>query len=100
MNEIKLNFVDNPDCQETFIDSVRITEVRDQVIRIELCVTRPNALIDGKTLSCTQSPAVRLVMPIPAAITLEATIKHHLSELEKQGVLKAMPTSDAGKPAH
>jgi hypothetical protein len=34
--EIKAAFVDRPECQETFVDSVRLVGVMDGVVRVEL----------------------------------------------------------------
>ncbi len=89
MSEINLVLLDRLDCDEVFSDSPEVLGwSRDNVVHLELRTIRPDVTKPGEPQSGKVSPVARLAMTIPVAIALQATLAHHLTELEKQGVVK------------
>jgi hypothetical protein len=97
--EIKAAFVDRPECQETFVDSVRLVGVMDGVVRVELCATRPDEPRPPEPQTAKFYPVARLALTLPAAMNLRNFLSHHLTELEKQGLIK-VNTASAATPKH
>jgi hypothetical protein len=69
--------------------------VKDQVVRIELCVTRMNDPHPNEARTGTAYTVARIALPIPAALALREHLTLNIAELEKQGLLKrlAVPPS-------
>jgi len=91
MNEIKVTMVENPALPSTFVDFPAVAgQARDGIMHVELAAIRPDAPTAGKEADQTAKafPVVRLAMTIPAALALKAFLAHHLTELEKQGLVK------------
>jgi hypothetical protein len=95
--EVKTTYVDNPNALEVFADSVRIVSVSDGVMRIELCTTRLDEPHPPELQTAKVTTAIRVALTLPAAGNLHGVLTHHLSELEKQGMVKRMtaPTPTA-----
>jgi hypothetical protein len=90
--QITLRYVDRPDCDETFADSINALSFDGQSLRIEFGVTRlderkPNALSSGR-----RYPACRLVLTPAAAIDLINKMQQIGAALVQAGVVKATPT--------
>lgn len=86
-------YVDLPDVQETFADSIRSIGFDGQTWRIEMTVTRlmPDLLLKGaKTLpeAQCQYPACRVVLPLTAGLDLINKLNQTVAALEAQGILK------------
>jgi hypothetical protein len=89
-----IRYVDQPDCAETFADSINALYFDGQSLRIEFGVTRldeakPNTPITGR-----RYPASRLVLSPLAAVELMNRMQQVATALTQAGVLKA-----AAKPA-
>jgi hypothetical protein len=98
VNQVKTTYVDIPEVKEIFADFVRLLVVKDNVMRIEMCVSRlddPNPDQTGKIY-----PAVRLAMPIPTGVQLQELLAQHLAELEKQGLVKRITPTSPEAPKH
>jgi hypothetical protein len=102
MTEIKVSFVDDNECTEMFADSPRVVAwVADNVLHAELrALRREIPDTGGGKETATERPVSRVAMSIPTAIALQATLAHHLGELEKQGLLKRMEPPHPSAPKH
>jgi hypothetical protein len=90
-------YVDRPECEETFADSISALSFDGQTLRIEFAVsrldeTKPNAPMTGR-----RYPACRLVLPPGAAVDLMQKMQQVANALIQAGYLK--PTPPGGTPA-
>ena len=86
-----IRYVDRPECQETFADSIGAVMFDGQSLRLELCVTRldevkPNTQVTGRRL-----PAARVVLTPMAALELVNRLNQAAAALTQAGMLKAKP---------
>jgi hypothetical protein len=86
-----LRYVDRPDCQETFADSIAQVMFDGQSLRLEFCVTRldevkPNTQVTGRRL-----PAARMVLTPMAAVELINRLHQVAAAMTQAGMLKANP---------
>ena len=98
VHQVKTVYVDIPTLPETFVDFVRLLVVKDNVMRIELCITRfddPHPAQTGKLY-----PVVRLALPISTAMQLRDYLTQHLAELEKEDLLKQTAAPSPVAPKH
>jgi hypothetical protein len=89
--QLKITYVDLPDVREIFADNISMVSFNDNVLRLELCVTRfdepkPPALPTGRTY-----PVARLAITQTGALQLHANLTNLLATLEEQGTLKRNP---------
>jgi hypothetical protein len=87
--QMTLRYVDRPDCDETFADSINTLSFDGQSLRIEFGVTRlderkPNAPSTGR-----RYPACRLVLTPIAAVDLINKMQQIGAALTQAGVVKA-----------
>jgi hypothetical protein len=100
-----IRYVDQPECGETFADSVNNVFFDGQTMRIEFGVTRMDELKQGQQLSGRRYPACRLVLPVNAAIELINRMQQTATALQQAGLLKpiaapaAAPDAASAKPA-
>lgn len=99
-----IRYIDQPDCRETFADSINNVFFDGQTMRIEFGITRMDDMKQGQQLSGRRHPACRLVLPVSAAIDLINRMQQTANALQQQGLLKpagpAAPESkSAGAPA-
>lgn len=88
-SEIKLTFVDRPECEEAFADSPEVVGwTRDGVMHLEFRAIRADVTKPPEQPKGITFPVGRLAMTLPVAIACQATLTHHLAELEKLGVVK------------
>ena len=89
-----IRYIDRPDIEETFADSVSGLIFDGQALRIEFAVTRldevkPNAPITGR-----RYPASRIVLPPAAAVDLINRMQQVAAALTQAGIVKAAPPPD------
>ncbi|MBI4275195.1 MAG: hypothetical protein HY659_10900 [Rhizobiales bacterium] len=89
-----IRYVDRPDCQETFADSITGISFDGQTLRIEFAVTRLDDAKTGTSITGRRTPACRLVLPPAAAVDLINKMQQIATALAQAGILK--PTQ---KPA-
>ena len=92
-----IRYIDRPEFQETFADSITGLFFDGQTLRIEFGVTRvddakPNALMTGR-----RYPACRLVLSPAAAIDLVNNMQQIATALAQAGLAKPLSKSDGGK---
>jgi hypothetical protein len=92
-----IRYVDQPECRETFADSINNVFFDGQTMRIEFGITRMDELKQGQQVSGRRYPACRLVLPVGAAIELINKMQQTASALQQAGVLK--PAAGAVSPA-
>jgi hypothetical protein len=84
-----LQYVDRPELQETFADSVRGVMFDGSVLRVELCVTRlGNTNVAGGQTTMTRQPACRLALTASGAVELFNQLQQVMGALAQQGVVK------------
>jgi hypothetical protein len=86
-----IRYIDRPECNETFADSINHVYFDGQSLRIEFGVTRlddvkPNAPVTGR-----RHPAQRMVLTPMAAVELINRMQQVGAALTQAGVLKANP---------
>jgi len=102
MNQVplKTTYVDRPEVQEVFANHVRMVMVSDGVVHLELCTTHVDDLQPPEVPTGKMYPTVRVAMPVSAAAMLHAHLTQHLTELEKQGMVKREGPQSSGEPKH
>jgi hypothetical protein len=84
-----IRYVDQPECGETFADSINNVFFDGQTMRIEFGITRMDEMKQGQQLSGRRYPACRLVLPVSAAIDLINKMQQTANALQQAGVVKA-----------
>lgn len=92
-----VRYVDRPDCEETFADSINNVFFDGQTLRIEFGVTRMDEMKKDTALTGRRYPACRLVLPPAAAIELINKMQQTAAALQQAGIVK--PTRKDGSPA-
>jgi hypothetical protein len=83
-----IRYVDQPECRETFADTINAVFFDGQTMRIEFGITRMDETKQGQQLSGRRYPACRLVLPISAAIDLINRMQQTANALQQAGVVK------------
>ncbi len=83
-----VRYVDRPDCEETFADSVNSVFFDGQTMRIEFGVTRMDEMKKDAAVTGRRYPACRLVLPPAAAIELINKMQQTAAALEQAGIVK------------
>lgn len=95
-----IRYVDQPECRETFADSINNVLFDGQTMRIEFGITRMDEVKQGQQLSGRRYPACRLVLPVGAAIELINKMQQTANALQQAGLLKpAAPAAAEPKPS-
>jgi hypothetical protein len=81
-------YVDLPELQETFSDSIASTFFDGQSLRIEFCVNRIDPLVPNTQPTGRRYPSCRLVLTPGAAIELMNRMQQISAAMIKAGVLK------------
>lgn len=84
-------YVDLPDLAETFADSIGGTFFDGNLLRIEFCIGRLDALKPQTSPTGRRYPACRLVLSTTAAVELMNSMQRISAALVKAGVLKPTP---------
>ena len=83
-----IRYVDQPECNETFADSIVSVFFDGQTMRIEFGITRMDDMKQGTPITGRRYPACRLVLPINAAIDLINKMQQTGAALQQAGVVK------------
>ena len=103
---VKVTFVDRPDLQETFADSLETFTFNNNLLRFNLCCSRlqiPEGKDQKAQPSAKKYPVARVVMPLDAAVDLFNQLNQLFGALEQSGVIKKEQKGSfipAGKSSH
>ncbi|MFY9894951.1 MAG: hypothetical protein WAK63_12565 [Xanthobacteraceae bacterium] len=86
---VTIRYIDRPDVEETFADSVSGLIFDGQALRIEFAVTRLDEVKPNAPLSGRRYPASRIVLPPAAAVDLINRMQQIAAALTQAGVVKA-----------
>ncbi len=86
-----IRYVDRPDLEETFANSVSGLLFDGQTLRLEFGVTRLDEVKPNTPLTGRRYPACRVVLPPAAAIDLINRMQQIAAALTQAGVAKATP---------
>lgn len=86
-----IRYVDRPDCQEIFADSITQVTFDGQSLRLEFGVTRLDEIKPNAPLSGRRYPAVRLAITTGAAVELINRMQQVAQALTQAGVTKVTP---------
>ena len=92
-----IRYVDQPECRETFADSINNVFFDGQTMRIEFGITRMDDVKQGAPLTGRRYPACRLVLPANAAVELINRMQQAGAALQQAGLVKQNPPA-AQKP--
>lgn len=92
-----IRYIDRPDCEETFADSITGMFFDGQTLRIEFGVTRVDDAKPNVALTGRRYPACRLVLSPAAAIDLVNKMQQIATALAQSGLAKPLSKADAGK---
>lgn len=92
-----IRYIDQPECGETFADSIVSVFFDGQTMRIEFGITRMDDMKQGAPLTGRRYPACRLVLPASAAIELINKMQQTGAALQQAGLVKQ--TKADGQPA-
>lgn len=98
MNPIKTKYVDRPELAETFADDLGKTVFKDNVLRMELLVTRLDEPHPPEPPTGHTYPAVRLALTANAALKVHQNLTNLLAALEAQGVMQRMTVTPPASP--
>ncbi|HWV52098.1 hypothetical protein [Pseudorhodoplanes sp.] len=93
-----IRHVDQPECRETFADSINSVFFDGQTMRIEFGITRMDEMKQDQPLTGRRYPACRLVLPVSAAIELINKMQQTANALQQAGLLKPSGASAATAP--
>ena len=94
-----IRYVDQPECRETFADSIVSVFFDGQTMRIEFGITRMDDMKQDAPITGRRYPACRLVLPATAAIELINKMQQTGAAMHQAGLLKQNPPKADGKPA-
>ena len=94
-----IRYVDRPDCQETFADSISGLSFDGQTLRIEFAITRLDDVKTGASITGRRFPACRLVLPPAAAVDLINKMQQIAAALAQAGILKQTQKHSASASA-
>jgi len=86
-----IRYIDRPDIEETFADSVSGLIFDGQTLRIEFAVTRLDEVKANTPLTGRRYPASRIVLPPAAAVDLINRMQRIAAALTQAGMVKAAP---------
>ncbi len=86
-----IRYIDRPDVEETFADSVSGLIFDGQTLRIEFAVTRLDEVKANTPLTGRRYPASRIVLPPAAAVDLINRMQQIAAALTQAGMVKAAP---------
>ena len=84
-----IRYIDRPDIEETFANSVSGLIFDGQTLRIEFAVTRLDERKANTPLTGRRYPASRIVLPATAAVDLINRMQQIAAALRQAGVVKA-----------
>jgi hypothetical protein len=94
-----IRYVDQPECRETFADSIVGVFFDGQTMRIEFGITRMDEMKQSGPITGRRYPACRLVLPANAAIELINKMQQTGAALQQAGLVKPTAAKADGTPA-
>lgn len=91
-----IRYLDRPDVDETFADSITGLFFDGQTLRIEFGITRLDEVKVNTPVTGRRYPACRVVLPPAAAVDLVNRMQQIASALTQAGIAK--PAAPADKP--
>lgn len=91
-----IRYVDRPECQEVFADSVTQVYFDGQSLRLEFGVTRLDEIKPNTPITGRRYPAQRMVLTPMAAVDLINRMQQVAAALTQAGVLKPAQQKPAG----
>lgn len=85
----QFRYIDRPDCEETFADTVNGLYFDGQSLRIEFAVSRIDEMKSGQPVTGRRYPAARLVLPPAAAIDLINKMQQIANALTQAGIVRS-----------
>ena len=92
--EKQIRLVDRPELSETFVDSLGLVTFDGATTRLELCVTRLDAIKPPDPPTAKKYPVCRLVITPECTVDLFNQLNNIMSILQKAGLV----TRQEGKP--
>jgi hypothetical protein len=92
-----VRYVDRPDLEETFADSITALLFDGQTLRIEFGVTRIDDVKANSPVTGRRYPACRVVLPPATAAELINRMQQIAQALSQAGVLKTPPRATETK---
>ncbi len=86
-----VRYVDRPECQETFADSINHVYFDGQSLRLEFGITRLDEVKPNTPVTGRRYPAQRMVLTPTAAVELINRMQQVGAALTQAGVVKANP---------
>jgi hypothetical protein len=93
--QLKVRYIDLPECAETFADSITAVAFDGQSLRIEFGITRMDDVKPDTPMTGRRYPACRLVLSPTAAAELIGRMQQIGAALVQAGVMKAAPAQAA-----
>jgi hypothetical protein len=85
---LTLEFVDRPELDEIYADSIQSISFDGQSLRLNFCVTRLNELKQNEQASGKRYSSCRLVLSVGAGVELMNQMRQISAALMKAGLLK------------
>ncbi len=89
--QVTLRYLDRPDMEETFADSITGLTFDGQTLRIEFGVTRLDEVKPDAPITGRRYPACRVVLPPAAAVDLINRMQQIGAALTQAGVVRSGP---------
>lgn len=100
LDEKSVRYVSQRDVAEVFCDSLKGSSFADDVLRIELCVTRFDELKPPATPTAERTTACRLVLTAACTADLYNHLRGIVALMEQQGKIARVPTAPPTKGSH
>lgn len=84
----KIKYIDIPELQETFVDSMGLSIFDGNTLRLELCVTRLNEPKPPKAPTGKKYPVCRLVLTPDTTVELYNQLNQLIGLMAQQGLVK------------
>jgi hypothetical protein len=97
--QVTLRYIDRPDMEETFADSITGLTFDGQTLRIEFGVTRLDEVKPDTPITGRRYPACRVVLPPAAAVDLINRMQQIGAALTQAGVVRSGPRPGETPPA-
>lgn len=97
---MKTTYVDRPEVNELYADSVKRVTFHEGVLYIEFVVTRMDETVPPNEQTATQFTSARLALAPPCGVQLRDQLDGMLSLLEQKGMLKRMTAPTPPPQAH
>ena len=93
-----VRYVDRPECQEVFADSVTQVYFDGQSLRLEFGVTRLDEIKAGTPITGRRYPAQRMVLSPAAAVDLINRMQQVANAMAQAGMIKTSPQPAPPQP--